>query len=296
MKEYLLKCDQGNIAVYENGTGNIPIVLLHGGGVDSAMLSWREIMNSMPEQYTVYAIDLLGYGKSDRPESMEGESFYPKHISAVENVVDQLHLNNFVLSGLSMGGAISIGYTLKNPDKVIALVPVDSWGLVSKMPIHGFYYWYVNTSLLKASYRLFAKHRWMVKWSLEYSLIGDRSKISKSLIDEVFALCQIPNPEKSMQDYQRSSLTKRGTIPDYTERLKELQMPVLFINGEKDSLVKLKDVTKASQSVKNGQLHIMKGCKHWSQKERPEEYVKVIDTFITELQDQYHSECVQETL
>jgi len=285
MKEYLLKCDQGNIAVYENGTGNIPLVLLHGGGLDSAMLSWREIMNSMPEQYTVYAIDLLGYGKSDRPESMEGESFYPKHISAVESVVDQLHLNKFVLSGLSMGGAISIGYTLKNPDKVIALIPVDSWGLVSKMPMHSFYYWYVNTSLLKVSYSMFAKYRCMVKWSLKYSLIGDRSKISKTLIDEVFALCQIPNPEKSMQDYQRSSLTKRGTIPDYTEQLKELQMPVLFINGEKDSFVKVKDVAKASRSVKNGRLYIMKGCKHWSQKERPEEYVEVIGTFITELQD-----------
>lgn len=286
MKEYILKYNHYNVAVYESGVGNIPILLLHGGGVDSAMLSWREVINSMPEQYKVYAIDLLGYGKSDRPEDMEGKEFYQKHISAVESVVEQLHLSKFVLSGLSMGGAISIGYTLKNPNKVAALIPVDSWGLVSKMPMHGFYYWYVNTSLLKASYSLFAKYRWMVKWSLEYSLIGDRSKISKTLIDEVFALCQIPNPEKSMQDYQRSSLTKRGTIPDYTEQLKELQMPVLFINGENDALVRLKDVTKASQSVKNGQLHIMKGCKHWAQKERPEEFVKVIDTFITESQAQ----------
>lgn len=281
MKEYVLKCNQYNIAVYENGSGNIPLVLLHGGGVDSAMLSWREIMNSIPEQYVVYAIDLLGYGKSDRPEGMKGELFYQKHISVVESVVDQLHLNKFVLSGLSMGGAISIGYSLKNPDKVTALIPVDSWGLVSKMPMHSVYYWFVNTSLLKVSFRLFAKYHWLVKWSLVYSMIGDSSKISETLIDEVFALCQIPNPEISMQDYQRSSLTKRGTIPDYTERLKELLMPVLFINGERDSLVKVNDVAKASQNVKNGQLHIMKGCKHWSQKERPEEYVKVINTFIT---------------
>jgi len=283
MKEHIIKCNQCNIAVYENGSGNIPLVLLHGTGVDSAMLSWREIMNSMTEQYVVYAIDLLGYGKSDRPEGMEGESFYQKHISAVESVVDQLHLDKFVLSGLSMGGAISIGYTLKNPDKVTALIPVDSWGLVSKMPMHSFYYWYVNTSLIKTSYRLFAKYRWMIKWSLKYSLIGDRSKISEALIDELFTLCQIPNPEQAMQDYQRSSLTKSGTIPAYAERLKELQMPVLFINGEKDSLVTVKLAERASQSVKNGKLHIMKGCKHWPQKERPEEYVKVVDAFVTGL-------------
>lgn len=285
MKEYMMKCDLYNVAVYENGSGNIPLVLLHGGGVDSAMLSWREIMNSIPKQYVVYAIDLLGYGKSDRPDGMMGELFYKKHISVVESVVEQLHLDKFILSGLSMGGAISIGYSLKNPDKVIALIPVDSWGLVSKMPMHSLYYWYVNTSLLKGSYNLLAKHRCLVKWSLAYSLIGDKSKISEMLIDEVYALCQIPNPEKSMMDYQRSSLTKRGTIPDYKEQLKELQMPILFINGERDSLVKVKDVVKASQCVKNGQIHIMKGCKHWSQKERPEEYIKVIDTFITSLKE-----------
>lgn len=103
------------------------------------------------------------------------------------------------------------------------------------------------------------------------------------MVDEVFALCQIPNPEKSMQDYQRSSLTKRETIPDYTERLEELQMPVLFINGEKDPLVKVKDVAKAFRSVQNGQIYIMKGCKHWAQKERPEEYIKAVDIFITKL-------------
>lgn len=176
MKEHILKCNQYNVAVYENGSGNIPLVLLHGTGVDSAMISWREIMNSMTELYIVYAIDLLGYGKSDRPEGMVGESFYQKHISVVESVVEQLHLSNFVLSGLSMGGAISIGYTLRNPDKVTALIPVDSWGLVSKMPMHSFYYWCVNTSLIKISYRLFAKYRWMVKWSLMSTMSSIRTQ------------------------------------------------------------------------------------------------------------------------
>lgn len=60
-------------------------------------------------------------------------------------------------------------------------------------------------------------------------------------------------------------------------------MPVLFINGEKDSLVKVKDLARASRRIKNGQLHIMKGCKHWSQKERPEEYVEAVDAFVNGL-------------
>jgi pimeloyl-ACP methyl ester carboxylesterase len=84
-------------------------------------------------------------------------------------------------------------------------------------------------------------------------------------------------------DYQRSSITKHNVIPDFTKRLQEISIPTLFINGDKDSLVSVKHAMEASKLVKNGQVYIMKGCKHWSQKERPEEYVKAIDKFICTL-------------
>lgn len=283
MKEFFLPCGPYRIAVYESGSGSVPLVLLHGGGVDSAMLSWREVMEAMPAGYTVYAMDLPGYGKSDRPEDLRGESFYPKHIETVECAADRLGLGKFALAGLSMGGAIAIGCALKNPERVAALIPVDSWGLVSRYPAHGLTYWYVRTPLLKTSFRLMAKHRWLVRRSLETSLIGDRSKVTEALVDEVFELCQGPNPERPMQDYQRSSLTKRGTVPDYTGRFRELKMPVLFINGEKDPLVRAKDAARAARSVQNGRLYILKGCKHWAQKERPEETCKAMDGFLREV-------------
>lgn len=280
MKEYYLECNGSNICIYEKGTGEIPIVLLHGAGIDSAMLSWKEVIDLFPNKYTVYAIDLLGFGKSDKPENMSGDIFYKNHIECLENIIDQLKLDTFILSGLSMGGAISIGYTLKNPNKIKALIPVDSWGLISKMPFHRLYYWYVNTSLATKSFKWFAKYKWLIKLSISYSLIGDKSKISKELVDTLYNICQDLNVGKSMQDYQRSSITKNNIIPNFTEKLQDIFVPVLFINGDKDSLVSVKDVIKASEEVNNGQIHIMKGCKHWPQKERPEEYVEIIDNFI----------------
>jgi len=283
MTEFLLPFEGMDIAMYRHGAGDTPIVLLHGGGVDSAMLSWREVMSCLPERYTAYAIDLPGYGHSGRPDGMEGAAFYQKHIAAVESVVDTLGLNTFVLSGLSMGGAIGIGYALAHPERVAALVPVDSWGLVSRMPMNGLYYWCVNTHALRASFRLFARHRWLVRWTVEVSLIGDKAKATDALVDEVFALCQVPNAEASMRDFQRSSLTRTNAIPDYTGRLSALAMPTLFMNGEKDALVPCKVSESAAGQVQHGRLHIMQGCRHWAQKERPEEYVAVVDAFLREV-------------
>lgn len=54
------------ITVYHRqGDSNKKIVFLHGGGLDNALLSWKEVIELMENQYDIYAIDMLGYGESD---------------------------------------------------------------------------------------------------------------------------------------------------------------------------------------------------------------------------------------
>lgn len=272
-----------NIHVYKRGNGSKNIMLLHGSGIDCAMLSWAEVIQSFSSDYTIYAVDLLGYGKSDIPSNICGENFYSTHIEVVKSIIDTLNLDNLTLIGLSMGGAISIGYTLNYPQKIENLIPVDSWGLSKKIPFHNLIYWIIfKTKLMEKSYSLMAKSRFLVKWSISYSLIGDKSKITDDLINQVLEKCKLSNVIKSFVDYQKSSLTKDGTIPYYIQDLKKISVPVLFINGEKDALVPLKDVKMAMQSLKGSKLYILKGCKHWSPKERPQEFCNVVEKFINE--------------
>ena len=77
------------------------------------MLSWAEAVEQFGDEYTVYAPDLLGYGKSDKPDNMCGENFYPIHIRSVNQLMKSLGAEKFILCGLSMGGAIAIGYALE---------------------------------------------------------------------------------------------------------------------------------------------------------------------------------------
>jgi len=44
-----------------------PVLLLHGGIVDSASLSWGEVVEPLAADFEVYALDLPGYGGSDWP-------------------------------------------------------------------------------------------------------------------------------------------------------------------------------------------------------------------------------------
>ena len=74
-----IKTQYGNIAAYKKGAGSKTILLLHGAGCDSTMLSWREVFNTFSDDYSVYAFDFPGYGNSDRADDLAGDSFFDSH-------------------------------------------------------------------------------------------------------------------------------------------------------------------------------------------------------------------------
>ena len=278
IEEEIIKTQYGNIAVYKKGAGAKTVLLLHGAGCDSAMLSWREVFDTFTDDYSVYAFDFLGYGHSDKADSLAGDRFYDTHIACVKSVVDHYGLTGFVLAGLSMGGAVAIGFALTCPENIKALIPVDSWGLSKKMPFHRLSWWYVNhTDLTLTQYRWCAKYRWLARWSISYALIGNKERITDSMIDEVMQSCAGDMAGKSMLNYQRSSADKYRAKPYYPGRLKNLKMPVIYITGEKDPLVPLKDIYKAAQENRSSRTEVFKGCKHWTVKERPERFCRIVD-------------------
>lgn len=277
MIELDIKTFAGNIHIYKKGTGNKNIILLHGSGCDNAILSWFEVMQNFNNEYTIYAPDLLGYGKSDKPDNLCGEKFYDVHIQTIKQITEYLGLETFILAGLSMGGAIAIGYALKYPMQVQALFPVDTWGISPVLPFHVLSFWYIHkTNLTLSQYNWIAKHKWLVKWFIGYYLIQDKKKITDEIIYEVLKACKNDNAGKSMQDYQRSSCNRNRAIPFYTNKLKRLTMPVIFVHGEYDSLVPVKYLNIISEILPNGKIYILKGCKHWSVKEAPDEFFNIV--------------------
>ena len=281
IRKEIIKTQYGNIAAYRKGCGAKTVLLLHGAGCDSTMLSWREVFNTFSDDFSVYAFDFLGYGDSDKADALVGDGFFDTHIACVKSIVDHYGLTDFVLAGLSMGGAIAIGFALNFPENIKALIPVDTWGISEKMPFHRFSYWYVtHTDLTLAQYRWCAKYRWIAKWAISYALIGNKEKITDSLIKEVMQSCAGDMAGKSMLNFQRSAAGRYRSRPCYLEELKRLEMPVIYIIGEKDPLVPLRDVFKAAQETPNSRVEIFRRCKHWSVKEQPRKFCGIVRQII----------------
>lgn len=278
MEKIKLTYKSYGITVYHNqGDTNEKIVLVHGGGLDNAMMSWKEVIELMGNKYDIYAVDMLGFGESDKPDIQYS---IPMYVELLYDVLRQLNIEKTNLVGLSMGGGISIAFSLKYPQIIDKLTVIGALGLYSRMPFHGFCRWFANSKFNAKSYEWIGKSRALVKWSINSSLFGDKNKISDKLVDDLYKLVHEPDCNKAWESFQCYELGEKGMTTDLAVHLRELTMPVLIVNGEKDSLVPVKYAIAASKTIKNSKLHVMKGCKHWAQKERPEEFVQVLREFL----------------
>ncbi|WP_066224195.1 alpha/beta fold hydrolase [Metabacillus fastidiosus] len=115
MKQYI-SLDEGHIFVTCNGSGP-PIVLIHGTA--SYHFCWRNIYSILSKNHTVYVLDLLGAGESDKPVNA---SYSKKaHAERLIAVLQKLKISSVHLVGHSMGGEVAVHAALKSPELVKSL-------------------------------------------------------------------------------------------------------------------------------------------------------------------------------
>jgi pimeloyl-ACP methyl ester carboxylesterase len=266
-----------NIHYLQAGEAGSPVVLLHGAGTDSARLSWGELIGPLSAEHRVWAPDLPGYGESDRPDSAYDTDFY---LGFVQSLLDGFGLARTSMVGLSMGGALALGTTLRTPARVDRLVLVDSYGLqrtVAMQPLS--YLMVVTPGVMEATWALTRRSRNMARAGLS-NVFHDVAAAPTTLIDEVYAEAQKPHAGRAFTRYQRADVTWSGLRTVYLNRLGEIRAPTQIVHGRQDKGVPVACAEEAHRLIGGSLLHIIDGAGHWSQREKPDEVGRVVREFL----------------
>lgn len=263
---------------YQAGEKGSTVVLLHGGGTDSAQLSWGEVIAPLAESgHRVIAPDLPGYGGSDIPDIQYTTAFY---LDFVKSFLDQLEIKKASFMGLSMGGGISLGFALANPQRVEKLVLVDSYGIQRKVAMHFLSWLMVKIpGIMEGTWKLERSNPAMTRWAMS-NVVNDPHKISPELMKELMNAVNRPFSERAFTRYQRDEVFFNGLRTVYLDRLREIKNPTLIVHGEKDSAVPLACAEEAHRLIAGSQLVVLKGAGHWAQRERPEEFIQAVSQFL----------------
>ena len=102
------------------GSGEPAVVLIHGWTCDSSL--WQQQLSAFSKHFRVAAVDLLGHGQSDKPDTRYDLRLFSRGVLAA---MDAAKINRAVLVGHSMGTGVIRQVFADAPERVIAIVSVD---------------------------------------------------------------------------------------------------------------------------------------------------------------------------
>lgn len=107
------------------GQGGSPVVLLHGFGTSTFL--WRDVAPAIAAAgHTAFAIDLMGYGESDRP--LEGDYSIAAQAEYLEHAMTALRLFHPTVVGIDIAGGIVQRLALMSGIEMGGLVLINSVG------------------------------------------------------------------------------------------------------------------------------------------------------------------------
>lgn len=263
------------IAYRTAGRGPV-LLLVHGMAGSSA--TWRQVMPTLAERYTVVAPDLLGHGESAKPK---GDYSLGAHASLLRDLLNALGHESATCIGQSLGGGIVLQLAYQFPERCERIVLVGSGGLGSEVnfllraltaPFAETLFGLVCTSTIREALSslggMFGRH------GARLSPAGEEMWRSyASLTDE--------SGRRAFFRTLRAVVDLGGQAIHAGDRLYlAAHMPTLIVWGDRDPFIPHHHGSTTHAAIPGSRLEIFPGVGHYPHCEDPARFIAVVRDFI----------------
>ena len=243
------------------------LILIHGFG--NNLHSWRSITPLLSANYNIFALDLPGFGLSDKPTDYDYSN--ANQAKTIGEFADALNLKSFIVGGHSLGGAIAFHVAMNN-NKTTGLVLFNPGIINTGVPEFARY-----LNLIFPFARVSAKQFANREFREEFL---KRSYHNPSIVDDQ-VMDGIMMGSKT-EDYLEGTSSMLSKFYEVNEAnlMDQVSNPTLIVFGIEDRNKSLKEALQLKNGFKNSKLELIKDAGHYVHEESP---VLVSESIIREM-------------
>jgi 2-hydroxy-6-oxonona-2,4-dienedioate hydrolase len=243
------------------------ILFIHGLG--SSADRWLDIPEALSNYYHTIAVDLVGFGLSDKPVDLNYT--IEKFAEFVLEFIYKKGLNTndgkITLVGHSLGGYIAVEFAIRNKELIEKLVLIDSSGfLKGPTPL-------LEQYLYAAKYTSYDNVR-----NVFEQLVSQPWKVLPAVIHTFITMINSPGAKYPFESAYKSSTTTQIDL----SRLKSIEdIPTLIIWGSDDNLIPTEHSNIFKQVFNKCKLEIIEDAGHAPFAEKPAITCELLHTFLS---------------
>jgi pimeloyl-ACP methyl ester carboxylesterase len=260
MRGEFVDLDGARLYYYAAGTRGAgePVVLIHGFPTSSHL--WGEVVPLVPAGHRVVVVDLLGYGRSDRPRA--GRVSVEAHAERTVQLFDALGIDRACVVGHDVGGGVAQSMAVRHPQRVSRLCLVNSVAFES---------WPALEVRLARAVLPVARHMpaaWFVPMLRSGLLRGyaDQDRGSHSVAHYVRPFGGTEGRDALVRHLLE--LDARDTA-QLAPRLKDVTQPTAIVWGERDPFLPLGVGRRLRDAIPHSTLDVVPGARHFTPEEAP---------------------------
>lgn len=251
-----------------------PVVLVHGFGAST--YSWRFVAPELAKNYRTIAVDLTGFGYTERVPERERYT-RSGQVNLILGVLDALGEEQAHFVGHSYGGGLVATLAHQHGERVRSLTLLDStypeWSTLRRRKMT------LTLPLAPVLLRSVVLRRGFVAWTLKRTY--EKDEIITPEVTEAYR--ERMRVEGALRSYLALTLPKNGDADRAEVPLEEIEQPVLAIWGADDKLTPLEEAKKGIPRFPNGRLEVLADTGHSPMEESPQEVVELIRAFLADV-------------
>ena len=264
-EDKFITVNNNTIHYTKHGSGK-PIILVHGFA--GSTYTWRKLIPLLSDRYTVYAVDLLGFGLSDKPG--DGNYDLKSQSNLVLGFMDALRIPSATLAGHSMGGVVVAYAAIEKPEMVDSLILVSPGFYGRGAPAFLKYLFFpLDRFMARQFYTKRVRAQSLTRYFYNKSLLSDE------IINAYLLPAKTPGAVEALE-YMMATVTTQT----YEGSAEHITQPTLIIWGEKDQANLPADAERLKQEIKQSSLIYIPECGHYVQEEKPKELAEAIKDFL----------------